>query len=360
VPSRQYGHEAQRALKAMTVLCAEFSPSGEHLVCATDRGWVHVWLFGKQIAPDGLQPPKISSSTQLHECAIYSIIFLHSGAGELLISGSDDDIRCWRWEDLVGNTVKPTPLFQLHNPRRNLRRGGMLPLSETSALAIDASSSKMYSAAGDGNAYAWDLVTQKCLSTFSGHTDMLHCLALRSRQMQLVTGSEDGTLRIWDVRSSTCSNVLRADAPPLCPGTNMPTRNPVETCGWCSCLAIDDSQNWLAAGWGNRFLCTIELNTLTCLACLPVTAPPQAVCFQPGVDSQGVLSVGAETALYNWCITGELQTRATVSCASAFALAARNLGGCDCLVAVGGVGNMMDVFCDMSHPAFSLAVPHTT
>ena len=94
-----------------------------------------------------------------------------------------------------------------------LRRGGLGPLSETSALVLDPSSGVLYSAAGDGNAYAWDLGTQQCTGSFKGHSDLLHCLSVRSRQRQLLSGSEDGTLRLWDVRNFSSTHVLRPDDP---------------------------------------------------------------------------------------------------------------------------------------------------
>jgi WD40 repeat protein len=37
----------------------------------------------------------------------------------------------------------------------------------------------------------------KCKMTFKGHTDYLHSIAVREANRQVVTGSEDGTARIW-------------------------------------------------------------------------------------------------------------------------------------------------------------------
>jgi WD40 repeat protein len=54
----------------------------------------------------------------------------------------------------------------------------------------------LYAACGDNNAYAWDLNTKQCISTFRGHTGYLHCITQRANG-QLVTGSEDGTVKLW-------------------------------------------------------------------------------------------------------------------------------------------------------------------
>ena len=61
--------------------------------------------------------------------------------------------------------------------------------------------------------------------------------------------------------------------------------------------------------WGAGLLTSIELNTLSILAALPTAAAPQAVCFEAGSDSK-LLSVGAESALYHWSVTGSLLKRA--------------------------------------------------
>ena len=50
---------------------------------------------------------------------------------------------------------------------------------------------------------------------YEGHTDLLHCLALCPQRRQLFSGSEDGSLRLWDVRAHKCAQVLRPHAPPL-------------------------------------------------------------------------------------------------------------------------------------------------
>ena len=41
-----------------------------------------------------------------------------------------------------------------------------------------------------------------------GHADLLHCVAARPGANQVVTGSEDGTVRIFDVRSEKATSVI--------------------------------------------------------------------------------------------------------------------------------------------------------
>jgi len=351
----------------MSIFASAFSPEGTHLLAATGDGDLHIWRLAAGAAERAPPPP---ATHRLHSCAIYSLTFVPTARGLLLLSGSDEDVRGWRWEELLGGAT-PSPLLTLQNPRLSLRRGGLGPLSETTALAHDAASGAIYSAAGDGNAYAWDLEAERVVATFSGHENMLHGIGLRTERRQLVTGSEDGTCRLWDLRSAACTATLLAGgaaqagggggkgggAPSTAAasGGGDEARSEGGGTDWCGCLSVDDSETWLVAGWGRGFLCTFELNTLACVACLPTAAPPQAVAFRPGSTSD-VISAGAEKSLYHWTVTGDLMTRAVCASPSIFTLAAKTSERDGLIVAAGGASGRLDVFCDLSHRAYSLSV----
>ena len=230
------------------------SPCGRYLFAGTGHGKLHVWRLSPPpdvSDPLSFAPPTLCGTVQAHGCAIYSLTFAPAAeGGHLLLSGSDEEIRGWRVAELVAPDAAPSAKLQLQNPRGELRRGGLGPLSETSALVLDPSSGVLYSAAGDGNAYAWDLGTQQCTGSFKGHSDLLHCLSVRSRQRQLLSGSEDGTLRLWDVRNFSSTHVLRPDDPQPGGGTASKPVGGGAGCGWCSCLAVDMAENWAVAGWG--------------------------------------------------------------------------------------------------------------
>ena len=44
-------------------------------------------------------------------------------------------------------------------------------------------------------------------STFKGHTDYIQCLGLREKKNQFLSGSEDGTVRVWGKNSQTIRNL---------------------------------------------------------------------------------------------------------------------------------------------------------
>ena len=335
-----------------------FSPCGEYLICGTGLGRLLVWRFSKPV--DGVAPPTRVVMLRAHASAVYALTFVQTKSGLLLLSGGDEEICGWLWEAVLHvaeGAAIPEPTLRLENARTSLRRGAIGQLSETSALAVDAAAGKLYSAAGDGNAYAWDLATQTCVSTFSGVGEPLYCLALCERRHQLVTGGEDGAVRLWDVRAATrCTQTLRPGAPPLATAATPSGGGSGGGGGggWCGCVTTDAAETWLVAGWGDGFLCSIDLNTLASVACMPTAAAPLACTFEPGSDFH-LLSVGAEAGLYHWKLTGELETRATCSSPSALGLATARTPAGTRVIAVGGSAGTVDIFNDPSHRAFTLS-----
>ena len=137
----------------MVVLTACFSADGKHLLCATASGWAHVWRM-KPIE-QMTAPELVRSSARLHNSQIYSVVLSTVQGIALLISSSDHEICGWNWEALLAGSADPIPVFQL-------TRGGAGHPAEINALSLDLSCARLYAASGDGNAYGWDLASQRC------------------------------------------------------------------------------------------------------------------------------------------------------------------------------------------------------
>ncbi|KAH8936884.1 hypothetical protein BDL97_17G109500 [Sphagnum fallax] len=88
--------------------------------------------------------------------------------------------------------------------------------------------------------------TGKNTMVCQGHSDYLHCIASRPSHNQIITGSEDGTARIWDCQSGECVAALdQWNAVKI-------SKKPMAKLPWISCLSLNASENWLVCGNGGH------------------------------------------------------------------------------------------------------------
>ena len=276
-----------------TVFATVFLPDGKHLLATDSAGKAYVWEVDQLLDASywtSVQPghkPEPLVVHQLHDCAIYSVCLL---SDTVLLTGGDDCIKVWKVDSLLPGQRKPPQLIHtLIHPHVEVGRGGRLPVSETNGLAVNSSRSTFYSACGDGCAYAWDSDTFKPKNKLEGHTNYLHCVACQGDQA-IVTGSEDGTVRIWDARDPRESDELTYPVENGSPGS------------WVGAVDIDPGGQWVAAGGGGRYVGLWHLSSRKFVAAMPTCGALQALQF---CDDK-LVSGGAEPALYLWSRSGRL------------------------------------------------------
>jgi len=209
----------------------------------------------------------------------------------------------------------------------------------THALHLDNQEPQiLYSASGDNNAYAWDLNSGKIVGKFSGHVDYLHCITQRPNG-QLVTGSEDGSIKLWDSKSQQLLNTINNA------GFYSKTSEK-----WISCVGIDKSDNWLVCGGGSRCLVTWYLPAMTATAFIPTSGTPQALTFMP---DDTILSVGNEQYVYQWEKSGKLMRRVNSNSRSLFSVIVNQPMEYR-VIAVSGTSPLVDVYTSFGNISFSL------
>ena len=60
----------------------------------------------------------------------------------------------------------------------------------------------------DGNIRLWDTTTGKRIRTLEGHTEGINSVVFSPDGKTLASGSEDDTLRVWDVHTGETQNDL--------------------------------------------------------------------------------------------------------------------------------------------------------
>ena len=120
-----------------------------------------------------------------HKFEVNSIAF--SPNGRSLVSASDDQsVRIW---NIRGGSSKVLPVAP-----------GLVP---SFFFSVSLSPNGLFVAASnlDGSLWIWDSRTHKLVATWQGHGSDVYCTEFTPDGKGLMSGSEDQTVKYWDVSS---------------------------------------------------------------------------------------------------------------------------------------------------------------
>lgn len=335
----------ERESQCRTVFRAIFAPnpnpSPEMIVAASSDGSVASYSLSSCLSSpemccsnsrlDQVLAAEPSCFLRAHDGPAYDVKFYGEGPDSLLLScGDDGRVRGWKWKELEGSDI-PTleqgthikPVIDLMNPQHRGPWCAMSPIPENNAIAVDEQAGSIFVAAGDSYAYCWDVETSKITMVYKGHLDYLHCIVSRKCSNQIITGSEDGTARIWDCRSGKCVQVISPERD-----------NRLKEVSCVSCVALDASGSWLACGSGRslyvwNLLAAEQISRI----CTPTSC--QDVLF----DDNHILAVGATPVLSRMDMNGKILSQMRCAPQSSFSVSLHHSG----VVAVAGYGGLVDV-----------------
>ncbi|XP_051905065.1 THO complex subunit 6 homolog isoform X1 [Hippocampus zosterae] len=178
----------------MSVFSQSFSPCGRFLAAGNNYGEIAIFSLCAALSPDtseaGRKPVLTFSA---HDGPVFC---LESFGGHLLSAG-DGSVSAWNWADLIKKNVKA-----LWTRRPEYKASMEIP--EINAMVINPRDNSVVFGGGDNNVHILDLEHGVFKSVFRGHSDYVHCLSVREREGEVLSGSEDGAVRMWDTRTSQC------------------------------------------------------------------------------------------------------------------------------------------------------------
>ena len=121
---------------------------------------------------------------------------LHDAAGRLLPS-CRVPLLARRW-----------PPNARHNPKPALIRTLEGHTAEVESVAVTADGRRAISGSNDRTVRVWDLESGQCLRTLEGHSLEVKSVAVTPDGRRCISGALDHTLRVWDLESGQCLRVL--------------------------------------------------------------------------------------------------------------------------------------------------------
>jgi len=76
------------------------------------------------------------------------------------------------------------------------------------SLVISADGKTIVSGSMDRTIKVWDTISQTCIATLSGHAGGVSSVALSADSKTVISGSHDRTIKIWDIASQSCIATL--------------------------------------------------------------------------------------------------------------------------------------------------------
>jgi small GTP-binding protein len=93
-------------------------------------------------------------------------------------------------------------------PVAETERGRAIPLACTASInvvALTVDGHRALSGSDDSTIRLWDVEKRTCIAVLEGHSDSVQSAVVSGDGRHVLSGSRDGTLRLWDLSKRTCS-----------------------------------------------------------------------------------------------------------------------------------------------------------
>eukprot|EP00903_Cladosiphon_okamuranus_P022603 g20798.t1 len=386
----------ERQNAAVTVTAAAFSPCGGYLVCGSDSGRLAVWELAQHLDENVDEQPSSPPDTtpdmswRADRSCINCLVFV----GDLLLCGGDESLFGYSWAAIVSALRQgaPPPPSSVSSSSHREAEQGMLRVRcpqgvsgtgarrpEINGISFDETTSRVLCAAGDGNAYEWDLQSLVAAAgqgkaefspvrTYEGGKGYLHAVASAPGASVVATGSDDGYVGVWDRRvkpAAAGANVVllrpahaqtgdgkegspggrggKPDGAECVTSLEMDGGGDTLVCGGRrtggAVVAGGILEPTVGRGWVNQWsLADLKVTKVASL-------PAEVQCMRLAEQGQTLLVAGAESTL-TFLGRSELgrKARTPVAPCSVYALAVAGTGPREGVNCVAGVGPAVEVY----------------
>uniref|UniRef100_A0AAQ5XM02 THO complex 6 n=1 Tax=Amphiprion ocellaris TaxID=80972 RepID=A0AAQ5XM02_AMPOC len=310
----------------MSVFSQSFSPCGRFLAAGNNYGEIAVFSLSAALSPDATaanQKPVLTFTA--HEGPVFSLL----STDVHLLSAGNGEISAWSWNELTKKSEKK------HTNTLNIFCRLLLM-----CCVFVCQDNSLVVGGGDNNIHIMDLEHGVFKNVLQGHSDYIHCVSVRDREAEILSGGEDGAVRMWDSRSSQCVHCIEVYKYESCARPQFGK--------WISCLTTDS--DWMLCG-GGPSLSLWHLRSLSPTSIFPLSGCQRQAAFY----QDKILAVG-EGAFVSHCLLGG-EVKAQIPCTpqSLNTLQLNTNSTEHRVLTVGGSSDHIDVFTNLSYRAFSLS-----
>ncbi|XP_014240266.1 WD repeat-containing protein 47 isoform X1 [Cimex lectularius] len=272
------------------VRCAEFHPHGNVYAVGSNSKTLRICAYPKlsDLREDHTtyQPTVLFKRTRHHKGSIYCMAW--TPIGDLMATGSNDKtVKLMRFNSDTSNLEGQEIELTMHDG--TVRDVCFLEdASNKSSLLISGG-------AGDCKIYVTDCATGQAYQALSGHAG--HVLSLYNwGGAMFVSGSQDRTVRFWDLRTRGCVNVVT-------PVTSPQSRQGNAVAAVC----VDPSGRLLVSGHEDSACVLYDIRGGRSLQCFkPHTSDVRSIRFSP--SAYYLLTAGYDNKLVLTDLQGDLTT----------------------------------------------------
>ncbi|XP_039286667.1 WD repeat-containing protein 47 isoform X2 [Nilaparvata lugens] len=271
------------------VRCAEFHPTGPYYAVGSNSKTLRICAYPKltdlREEHTTVQPTVLSKRTRHHKGSIYCMAW--TPVGDLMATGSNDKtVKLMRFNAETATLEGAETELTMHDGTVR----DVCFLEDTS----NKSSLLISGGAGDCKIYVTDCATGQPYQALSGHSG--HVLTLYNwGGAMFVSGSQDRTIRFWDLRARGCINVVTPLTSPATRGSPVAAVC-VEPSGRLLVSGHEDASCVLFDVRGGRTLQTFK----------PHTADVRSIRFSP--SAYYLLTAGYDNRLVLTDLQGDLTT----------------------------------------------------
>ncbi len=240
------GHS--RSVSGVTV-----TPDSWRAVSASDDGTLRVW---------DLETGACLRVLEGHTDGVCSVS-VAPDSRRAVSAGADLTLRVWDLE--TGACLRVLEGHKRFQEQNILWDGSILPAIDgaVNTVSLTPDGSRAVSGSDDETLRVWDLETGTCLLVLEGHTGRVLSVSVTPDSRYAVSASDDKTLRVWDLETGTCLLVLEGHT------------------GRVSSVSVTPDSRYAVSASDDKTLRVWDLETGACEVVVRLPAACEAVAVSP-------------------------------------------------------------------------------